>query len=127
MPPSSPVPPPARKHEAGPYRWATAGDINAFFGLALDNLADLVLAVSLLSTVFQYPVDFALSHFVPGTADTAGTPPPPHPPDRKGAIREQLRSPALSPTILDTSVFRGDRGRDGFFQTGFRTHPQVTA
>jgi AGZA family xanthine/uracil permease-like MFS transporter len=68
MPPSSPVPPPARKHEAGPYRWATAGDINAFFGLALDNLADLVLAVSLLSTVFQYPVDFALSHFVPGTA-----------------------------------------------------------
>jgi len=28
-----------------PYRWATPGDINAFFGLALDNLADLVLAV----------------------------------------------------------------------------------
>jgi len=64
---------------------------------------------------------------IDGTAVAAGTPPPPHPPDRKGAIREQLRSPALSPTILDTSVFRGDRGRDGFFQTGFRTHPQVTA
>ena len=51
-----------------PYRWATAGDVNAFFGLALDNLADLVLAVSLLSSVFGYPLEFALSHLVPGTA-----------------------------------------------------------
>ena len=53
---------------ATPYRWATPGDINAFFGLALDNLADLVLAVSLLAAVFDYPVQFALAHFVPGTA-----------------------------------------------------------
>jgi|688.fasta_scaffold03597_11 AGZA family xanthine/uracil permease-like MFS transporter len=50
------------------YRWAAPGDVNAFFGLALDNLADLVLAVSLLATVFDYPLQFALSHFVPGTA-----------------------------------------------------------
>ena len=50
------------------YRWATRGDINAFFGLSLDNLADLTLAVSLLVTVFNYPLEFALSHFVPGTA-----------------------------------------------------------
>ena len=50
------------------YRWAAPGDVNAFFGLALDNLADLVLAVSLLAAVFDYPVGFALSHFVPGTA-----------------------------------------------------------
>ncbi len=56
------MPPPHR------YRWATPGDVNAFFGLSLDNLADLVLAVSLLGTVFGYPVQFALSHFVPGTA-----------------------------------------------------------
>ena len=55
--------PPAR-----PYRWATPGDVNAFFGLSLDNLADLVLAVSLLAAVFNYPVQFALSHLVPGTA-----------------------------------------------------------
>lgn len=53
---------------ATPYRWAAPGDINAFFGLALDNLADLVLAVSLLAAVFDYPVQFALAHFVPGTA-----------------------------------------------------------
>ena len=50
------------------YRWATRGDTNAFFGLSLDNLADLTLAVSLLVTVFNYPLEFALSHFVPGTA-----------------------------------------------------------
>ncbi|MFN9368897.1 MAG: permease [Planctomycetia bacterium] len=50
------------------YRWAAPGDVNAFFGLAIDNLADLVLAVSLLATVFDYPLQFALSHFVPGTA-----------------------------------------------------------
>lgn len=50
------------------YRWATPGDVNAFFGLSLDNLADLVLAVSLLVAVFGFPAQFALSHLVPGTA-----------------------------------------------------------
>jgi len=74
MTPPSPTPGrsepprPAPNRGRNSYRWAAPGDINAFFGLALDNLADLVLAVSLLATVFQYPVDFALSHFVPGTA-----------------------------------------------------------
>lgn len=50
------------------YRWATLGDVNAFFGLMLDNIADLVLAVGLLATVFQFPASFALQHMVPGTA-----------------------------------------------------------
>ena len=50
------------------YRWAAPGDVNAFFGLSLDNLADLVLTVSLLATVFDYPAQFALAHLVPGTA-----------------------------------------------------------
>lgn len=50
------------------YRWAAPGDINAFFGLSLDNLAGLVLTVSLLATVFGYPAEFALGHLVPGTA-----------------------------------------------------------
>lgn len=59
--PSSPTP-------TTRYRWLAAGDINAFFGLSLDNLADLTLTVSLLVAVFGYPLDFALSHFVPGTA-----------------------------------------------------------
>ncbi len=48
--------------------WAAAGDVNAFFGLMLDNIADLVLTVSLLSAVFQFPATFALQHMVPGTA-----------------------------------------------------------
>lgn len=50
------------------YRWSTPGDLNAFFGLSIDNLAVLVLTVSLLATVFGYPADFALAHLVPGTA-----------------------------------------------------------
>ena len=50
------------------YCWAALGDINAFFGLSLDNLADLVLAVSLLAAAFDFPAQFAISHLVPGTA-----------------------------------------------------------
>lgn len=50
------------------YRWATPGDLNAFFGLSIDNLAVLVLTVSILATAFGYPAQFALSHLVPGTA-----------------------------------------------------------
>ena len=34
------------------YRWATSGDVNAFFGLMLDNIADLLLTVGLLAGVF---------------------------------------------------------------------------
>jgi AGZA family xanthine/uracil permease-like MFS transporter len=66
--PANPVDKPFSQGRGVPYRWAGPGDINAFFGLALDNLADLVLAVSLLAATFGYPIGFALSHFVPGTA-----------------------------------------------------------
>lgn len=51
-----------------PYKWASAGDVNAFFGLMLDNIAGLVLTVSLLSLTFGFPVEFALAYMVPGTA-----------------------------------------------------------
>ena len=50
------------------YKWATGGDVNAFFGLVLDNLAGLILALTLLSRVFQFPVNFAIRYMVPGTA-----------------------------------------------------------
>lgn len=50
------------------YNWARAGDVNAFFGLMLDNVAGLVLMVGLLAGVFQFPVEFALKYMVPGTA-----------------------------------------------------------
>lgn len=53
---------------SGKYRWAAMGDINAFFGLMLDNVAGLILVVSLLHQSFAFPVDFALRYMVPGTA-----------------------------------------------------------
>ena len=50
------------------YKWAASGDVNAFFGLMVDNIAGLVLLVSLLAGAFQFPVNFALAYMVPGTA-----------------------------------------------------------
>ncbi len=50
------------------YKWYAKGDVNAFFGLMLDNLANMILTVSLLSTVFQFPAKFAVRHMIPGTA-----------------------------------------------------------
>ena len=43
------------------YQWVRTGDINAFFGLMLDNVAGLILMVSLL-TGFGFPADFAPDH-----------------------------------------------------------------
>lgn len=50
------------------YQWATKGDVNAFFGLMLDNVANLLLTVSLLSGVFGFPERIALRYMIPGTA-----------------------------------------------------------
>jgi AGZA family xanthine/uracil permease-like MFS transporter len=50
------------------YNWAAPGDVNAFFGLALDNIAGMVLMVSMLSEVFGFPAEFALRYMIPGTA-----------------------------------------------------------
>jgi AGZA family xanthine/uracil permease-like MFS transporter len=50
------------------YQWAASGDINAFFGLMLDNIAGLILALTILQFEFQFPVDFAIRYMVPGTA-----------------------------------------------------------
>ncbi len=50
------------------YRWAQSGDINAFFGLVLDNVAVLILMVSLLHESFGFPERFALRHMITGTA-----------------------------------------------------------
>src|SRR6478672_5962874 len=55
--------PPAR-----PIAWAATGDVNAFFGLMLDNVADLLLMVSLLTGAFAFPTDVAIRYMVPGTA-----------------------------------------------------------
>ena len=59
--------PDTAKPTGQPYLWAAPGDVNAFFGLMLDNVAQLLLTVSLLSAVFAFPTNFALRYMVPGT------------------------------------------------------------
>lgn len=49
-------------------RWYAPGDWNAFFGLAIDNLTQLVLLSSLLIGAFGFPSDLVLRVMVPGTA-----------------------------------------------------------
>ena len=53
---------------AATRRWWAAGDWNAFFGLALDNLTQLVILSGLLIGVFGFPADLVLHVMVPGTA-----------------------------------------------------------
>ncbi len=50
------------------YRWAQWGDLNAFFGLMLDNVTNLVLLTGILVGVFGYPTDKVFSLMIPGTA-----------------------------------------------------------
>ena len=51
------------------YRWAAWGDLNAFFGLMLDNIAVLVLLVSTLTIGERaFTPRFVLERMVPGTA-----------------------------------------------------------
>jgi AGZA family xanthine/uracil permease-like MFS transporter len=44
-----------------------AGDLNAFFGLMIDNVSGMILMTSLL-VAFGMPRDFVLSRMIPGTA-----------------------------------------------------------
>jgi AGZA family xanthine/uracil permease-like MFS transporter len=50
------------------YAWATPGDLNAFFGLMLDNAAVMVLLVGLISGKGAFDAGFVLSHMIPATA-----------------------------------------------------------
>ena len=38
-----------------PYSWIGRGDINAFFGLMIDNITNLVILSGLLIGVFRFP------------------------------------------------------------------------
>ncbi|HOT36156.1 MAG TPA: hypothetical protein PLT86_05785 [Candidatus Latescibacteria bacterium] len=49
-------------------RWAQPGDINAFFGLMLDNMSDLVIMAGILTMAFGIPADIVLGRMIPGTA-----------------------------------------------------------
>lgn len=49
-------------------RLFAVGDINAFFGLMLDNLSDLVIMAAILTGVFGMPRELVLGRMLPGSA-----------------------------------------------------------
>ncbi len=51
-----------------PYRWATTGDINAFFGLMLDNVVNLAVLAGILVAAFGFPAQLVYTRMFPGTA-----------------------------------------------------------
>jgi adenine/guanine/hypoxanthine permease len=50
------------------YRWAQWGDLNAFFGLMLDNVTNLVALTGILVVGFGYPAAKVYTLMIPGTA-----------------------------------------------------------
>ncbi len=50
------------------YRWWAPGDVNAFFGLMLDNVMNLVILAGILIAVFKVPSDVVYTRMFPGTA-----------------------------------------------------------
>jgi AGZA family xanthine/uracil permease-like MFS transporter len=52
----------------GRYRWAAAGDVNAFFGLILDNVVNLAILAGILVGAFGFPADIVFRRMFPGTA-----------------------------------------------------------
>lgn len=50
------------------YRWFALGDVNAFFGLMLDNVVNLVILAGILVHVFGFPEDIVYGRMFPGTA-----------------------------------------------------------
>jgi adenine/guanine/hypoxanthine permease len=61
---------PARGVGVGPtkYSWATSGDINAFFGLMLDNVVNLAVLAGILVAGFGFPAALVYTRMFPGTA-----------------------------------------------------------
>jgi AGZA family xanthine/uracil permease-like MFS transporter len=54
--------------ETRKYKWAAVGDVNAFFGLMLDNVMNLVILAGILIYVFGFPQDVVYTKMFPGTA-----------------------------------------------------------
>jgi adenine/guanine/hypoxanthine permease len=50
------------------YAWARRGDVNAFFGLMLDNVSVMVILVSAISGEGKFTTEFVLTRMIPGTA-----------------------------------------------------------
>lgn len=49
-------------------RWFTLGDVNAFFGLMLDNVVNLAVLAGILVGGFGFPADVVFTRMFPGTA-----------------------------------------------------------
>jgi len=49
-------------------RWFVSGDIDGFFGLALDNLIQILVIVSLCQGVLQFPASLLYGRILPGVA-----------------------------------------------------------
>ena len=60
--------PTAATHSREGYQWAARGDINAFFGLMLDNIGCMILMAGLLIEGYGFPTEFVLTRMIPGTA-----------------------------------------------------------
>ena len=56
------------KGTSGPTRWFVRGDIDGFFGLALDNLVQLLLIDALCRFVLGFPPELVSGRILPGAA-----------------------------------------------------------
>jgi AGZA family xanthine/uracil permease-like MFS transporter len=50
------------------YRWARRGDVNAFFGLMLDNVTVMITLFTVLTIDGDFTPGFVLTRMIPGTA-----------------------------------------------------------
>jgi adenine/guanine/hypoxanthine permease len=57
-----------RKDMTTGYRWFRTGDLNGFFALMFDNVANLVILASILTGAFGFPSSIVLYRMIPGTA-----------------------------------------------------------
>jgi len=67
-PPSPATTPAVASGSLGAYRWAAPGDVNAFFGLILDNVVNLAILAGILVGAFGFPADIVYRRMFPGTA-----------------------------------------------------------
>src|SRR5215471_12340568 len=61
-------PPPSVRYPHAPMRWIVRGDFDGFFGLAVDNLVQLLLIDTLCRGVLGFPADLVYGRILPGAA-----------------------------------------------------------
>ena len=49
-------------------RWFVSSDLDGFFGLALDNLIQILIIISLCQGVLQFPAELIYGRILPGIA-----------------------------------------------------------